>query len=226
MENRTRHQCPRQLGLFGLGRRHASCYSQSGRLAANHADFRIHRSNSTFAPPEATSVDLVLSNASLAALNWSLVNTSAWLNVSASNGTLPSASASNVTVSLISSATTNLPAGRYFASIGLTNLASGVVSSRIFTLVISSGDAPIALTGYNAAILAPNTATVAAPGATAFDMANNYCFYQAGLNGSTRGLPPDGVFTSQFDNKTVFQLKPYGSTNALMLGAIHPRPPR
>src|SRR5208282_4954905 len=100
-------------------------------------------------PPAATSVDLVLSNTSIATLNWSLVNTSAWLSVSASSGTLPSASASNVTVSLIPSATTNLPAGRYFTSIQVTNLASGVISSRIFTLAISAGDAPISLTGYN-----------------------------------------------------------------------------
>ncbi len=174
--------------------------------------------------PVATSVDLKLTNTSIAAFNWSLANTSAWLNVSISNGILPAATASNITVSLVSSATTNPPAGRYFAAIQLTNLASGVISSRIFTLAISSGDAPIALTGYNASVLAPNNAIAGAPGATAFDIGNSYCFYQAGQNASTRGLPPDGTFTSQFDNKTVFQLKPYGNTNTLMLGSIYPNP--
>ena len=172
--------------------------------------------------PNPTSVSLTLTNTGATSFNWSLANTSAWLNVSSSSGTLPAASVVNVTVSLIPSATTNLPAGRYFTTIAVTNLGSGVISSRIFTVAISGGDAPIAITGYNAAMLAPNTATAGVPGATAFDIANKYSFYQAGLNGGTRGLPPDGVFTSQFDNQTVFQLTPYGSTNALMLGSTYP----
>ena len=168
--------------------------------------------------PNSINTILTLTNTGVTSLNWSLANTSAWLNVSASSGILPAHGSANITVSLIPSATTNLPAGRYITSIRLTNLASGVISTRLFTLVISGGDAPIALTGYNAGILAPNTATAAAPKATAFDVANNYCFYQAGLNGSTRGLPPDGVFTSQLDEKTVFQFQPYGSNNALVMG--------
>lgn len=172
--------------------------------------------------PVTNSINLVLTNTGITSLNWSLANTSIWLNVSASSGTLFAAAVTNVTVSLIPSATTNLSAGRSFASIGVTNLASGVVSSRIFTLAISGGDAPIAMTGYNAAVLAPNTATAGSPKATGFDIANNYCFYQAGLNGSMRGLPPDGVFTSQLDATTVFQFLPYGVTNALMTGSTYP----
>src|SRR6185295_2551396 len=119
-------------------------------------------------------------------------------------------------------ATTNLAAGRYYAAIVLTNLASGILSTRLFTLAVSGGDAPIALTGYNAAILAPNTATPGAAKATSFDIPNNYSLYQAGLNGSTRGLPPDGVFTSQLDANTVFQFQPYGGTNALVVGYNYP----
>ena len=172
--------------------------------------------------PNAISTMLTLTNTGVTAINWSLANTSAWLNVSSSSGTLPAAGAANITVSLIPSATTDLPPGRYITSIRLTNLASGVVSTRLFTLVISGGDAPIPMTGYNVGILAPNTATAAAPKATAFDVANNYCFNQAGLNGSTRGLPPDGVFTSQLDATTVFQFQPYGNNNALVMGNSQP----
>ena len=174
-------------------------------------------------PPPATSANLVLTNTTATALSWSLANTSQWLSVSATNGTLAAASpATNVTVSLIPSATTNLAAGRYDASLWLTNLASGVISRRLFTLVISAGDAPIALIGFNARALAPNSATLSVPNATAFDIPNNYCFYQAGLNASTRGLPPDGVFTSQWDATTVFQFVPYGASNALLLGNTYP----
>jgi predicted alpha-1,6-mannanase (GH76 family) len=174
-------------------------------------------------PANAASINLMLTNSGATALHWSLASTSLWLNVSADGGTLlPAAPATSVTVSVVPSATTNLPAGRYYTSIWLTNLTSGAVASRSFTLVISGENAPIAMTGYNAVMLAPNSATAGTPSATAFDFPNNYCFYQAGLNSSTRGLPPDGVFTSQLDGTTVFQLQPYGSTNALVLGYNFP----
>ena len=172
--------------------------------------------------PAATSMNLVLTNTGTTALNWSLANPSNWLSVSASSGTLAGNAATNVMVSLIPPSTTNLPPGRYFANVSLTNLGSGAVSRRQFAMVISAGDAPIAMTGFNARLLAPNTATLSVPNATAFDLANNYCLYQAGLNASTRGLPPDGVFTSQLDAKTVFQFSPYGTTNALLLGSNYP----
>ncbi len=138
-----------------------------------------------------------MTNTGGAAFNWSLANTSAWLTVSTSSGTLNTASATSVTVSVIPSVTTNLPAGRYYANVALTNLASGIIANRLFTLAISGGAAPIPMTGHNASILAPNTATTGTPGATGFDVPNSYSFYQAGINGSMRGLPPDGVFTSQ-----------------------------
>lgn len=172
--------------------------------------------------PTPTSVILTLTNTSAASLNWSLACTSAWLNVSSSGGTLPVAGLATVTASLVPSVITNLPAGRYFANVSLTNLASGMSQSRLFTLAISAGNAPLVLTGYNARMLAPNSATVGTPGATAFDIANGFSFYQAGLNGSTRGLPPDGVFTSPLDRTTVFQFKPYGTTNTLALGSPYP----
>jgi predicted alpha-1,6-mannanase (GH76 family) len=173
-------------------------------------------------PPASTSTSLVLTNIGATALSWTLANTSAWLTVSANSGTLIAAGVTNVTVSLVASSTTNLPAGRYYASVCLTNLASGAVSRRQFTLVISGGDAPIAMTGFNARAMASSSATVSVPNATAFDIPNNYCLYQAGLNASTRGLPPDGVFTSQWDATTVFQFAPYGTTNALLLGNTYP----
>lgn len=172
--------------------------------------------------PSASSTILTLTNTGATTLNWSLGSTSAWLTVSANSGTLAANGAANVTVSLVATATTNLPAGRYFSNIAITNLANNVVSTRQFTLVLVAGNAPLVLTGHNAAFLAANTATSGAPGATAFDIPNSYCFFQAGLGSSTRGLPPDGVFTSQLDRKTVFQLGAYGTTNTLALGYIYP----
>jgi hypothetical protein len=77
---------------------------------------------------------------------------------------------------------------------------------------------PVALSGFNAAVLASNNASASAPGATALDIPNDYCFYQQGLSGGSRGLPWTGVFLSQCDSSTAFQLGPYGADDALVLG--------
>ena len=70
---------------------------------------------------------------------------------------------------------------------------------------------------------------MAVPQASAFDVINNYTFYQAGLShnvqiggsGGAQGLPSGGNFLSQADGST-FQFGPYGGTNALLLGRIYP----
>jgi hypothetical protein len=94
---------------------------------------------------------------------------------------------------------------------------------RAFSLHTAVANWPIAVSGFNAAILATNTATAAVPTATAFDIPNNYCFYQAGLGSGTRGLPRDGVISSLVDSSTAFKLGPYGGSNALLLGNTYPR---
>ena len=83
-----------------------------------------------------SSQDFVLTNAGAASLDWSLVNTSLWLNVSPSGGTLtPGGVAVTVNVSLSAAATT-LPPGTYAATLWFTNLNDGVTSSRQFTLLV------------------------------------------------------------------------------------------
>ncbi len=173
-------------------------------------------------PPQPTDTSLMLTNTGTGLLNWSLASTATWLSVSTTSGALPASGQTNVTVSLIPSAIIHLPSGRYAAGVWVTNLTSGASFRRRFTLVVSGGNIPLAASGYNARILAPNTASAGVPRATPFDLPNNYCFYQAGLNNSSRGLPPDGTFTSQWDKTTVFQFQPYGSTNALVLGGTYP----
>ncbi len=178
-------------------------------------------------PFNAASLDFSLTNVSALPLNWSLNNTSVWLNASASSGTLASGTATTVTVSLNTAATTSLGAGTYYSTIWITNVTSGVVQTRLFTLVVSPANFPIAVSGFNAGVIVPANATLANKGATAFDLPNNICFYQAGLNanpqvsgsGGTQGLPSSGSFTSQADGTTAFQLGPYGTaTNVLLMG--------
>jgi len=112
----------------------------------------------------------------------------------------------------------------------LTNPALTENNRRVVVSVLSSNlNYPIALTGFNADIVASYDATPGTPGAAAFDTANGWCFYEAGLNGNPQvggsgglqGLPPGGAILSQFDGST-FQLNPYAGNNALMLGVGYP----
>jgi subtilase family serine protease len=79
-----------------------------------------------------------LTNSGSQALAWSLANTSLWLNVSSSGGTLsPGATATPVTVGL-NAVASSLPGGVYTTTLWFTNLTSGFVTSRQFTLTASS----------------------------------------------------------------------------------------
>jgi subtilase family serine protease len=79
---------------------------------------------------------LSLTNTGKPAFNWSLGSTSAWLNVSSSRGTL-TAGGGAATVSLtLNSAANLLPTGVYTASLWFTNLSSGLVQLRQFTLQV------------------------------------------------------------------------------------------
>jgi hypothetical protein len=168
------------------------------------------------------SLSFILTNTGSASLNWSLINTSLWL-IASGSGTLAANGSAAVTVSLNPATATNLAFGLYSASILFSNRTSGIVQTRAFTLDTGVVQMPIALTGFNAALLAPNTATASSPGATAFDIPNDYCFYEAGLNGGTGGLPLNGAFPSQSDSGTAFQLGPYGAKDALLLGYDSPQ---
>ena len=76
-----------------------------------------------------------LTNSGIAPLNWSLINTSSWLNASAAGGTLTAGgAAANVTVGL-NAAAYNLPAGTYIANVLFTNTTSHAVRDRQFVLL-------------------------------------------------------------------------------------------
>ncbi len=85
-----------------------------------------------------TNQTFVLTNVGSGSLNWSLSNTSAWLQVSLASGTLtPGGPSASVTVSL-SAAATNLPAGNYAATINFTNTSDGYVQTPTFTLQVQT----------------------------------------------------------------------------------------
>jgi hypothetical protein len=175
--------------------------------------------NSQYIP---TTTPFTLTNSGATALNWSVINTSSWLTVSAASGALPGYLATTVNISLNPAVATNLVPSTYPATVLFSNVTTKVTQARNFSLNTAIANWPVALTGFNAGILASNTATAGNPTATAFDVKNNYGFYQLGLPGSTRGLPLNGVFASKADSSTAFQVGPFGKTNALMLGYTYP----
>ena len=74
-----------------------------------------------------------LTNAGSAALTWTCINTSAWLNVSNSGGTLAGGASDTATISL-SPAAGNLNIGTYSATLWFSNVTSGVAHYRSFTV--------------------------------------------------------------------------------------------
>jgi len=69
-----------------------------------------------------------LTNLSNASINWGVVNTSSWLNVSASSGSLPAAAVAGFTVALSPQAYL-LPAGNYSATVLVTN--QNIISANL-----------------------------------------------------------------------------------------------
>jgi len=88
-------------------------------------------------PFSVASQTYTLTNFAATNLTWSLINTSAWLTVSTTSGTLiPLTSAPFVTVA-INNLATNLPVGSYAATLLFSNQNTGIAQSRAFTLQIT-----------------------------------------------------------------------------------------
>ena len=98
-----------------------------------------------FAHPAAT---IVLSNRSGSSLTWTCVNTSPWLTVAPTNGTLAPGQNSSAVVMLSPSANA-LAAGVYTAALWFTNLTDGIVQSRQNLLLVN----PVEHLGFYAGTL-------------------------------------------------------------------------
>ena len=125
---------------------------------------------------------------------------------------------------------TNSQAGSYDV---VVNNSIGATTSSIATLTAQPPAIPVSLAGFNKDVIAENTATGGntAPYINqAFDAANKYGFFEAGLkatnysggNSSVEGLPKSGQFTSILDGSTVFQFAPYTADNVLYMNSGTP----
>ncbi|MGD0262730.1 MAG: immunoglobulin domain-containing protein [Verrucomicrobiota bacterium] len=103
-----------------------------------------------------------LKNAGATPLNWTLVNTSAWLTVTATSGQLAAGGLPVVVTASLNAAASNLLAGTYATAIRFTNLNDGVVQGRQFILQVATAPAmPAVITAQptNQFVLAGGTAT-------------------------------------------------------------------
>lgn len=79
-----------------------------------------------------------LKNTGPTPLNWSLVNTSAWLAVSSASGTLKAGASATVTISL-NAAANNILIGNASANVPIYNQTAGTVQNRQFDLYAGNG---------------------------------------------------------------------------------------
>jgi hypothetical protein len=114
-------------------------------------------------PFNMTSQIYALTNQGGASLNWGINNTSSWLSVSGTAGTLAAGGGASVTVSL-SAVATNLPVGTNLATVTFSNLTSGASLACLFglqvqqqQLVTNGGFETGDFTGWTLANNTPNT---------------------------------------------------------------------
>jgi sugar lactone lactonase YvrE len=142
-------------------------------------------------PFTVTNETFSLTNTGTNSLDWSLANTSSWLDASPAGGTLTNGGpAATVTVSLNSNAY-SLTSGIYTATVWFTNLSDSVVQGRQFSLTV--GSVPV-ITAE------PSNQTVCAGSCATFSVAvsgTGPFTYQWQLNGANL---PNGVITTVAGN--------------------------
>ena len=104
-------------------------------------------------PFSPVSQNYFLTNASASPLTWSLVNTSAWLNASATGGILAAGATNSVTMSLTAAAN-NFAVGTYAATVNFTNWNTHVVQSLQFFLQAQQPLVVTPATGFTASVAA------------------------------------------------------------------------
>jgi hypothetical protein len=151
-------------------------------------------------PFNVTSQNFVLTNLGATSLNWSLCNTSVWLNVSPASGSLAPGASVTVSVCLNASAY-HLPEGAYSATVTFTNDSTLVTSSRQFSLN------PTAELVQNGGFEAGTFANWSLTGNTAFcDVTVSTPYVHSGNDGAQFGPSGSLAYLSQTLPTTAGQL--------------------
>ncbi|MGC9940465.1 MAG: protease pro-enzyme activation domain-containing protein [Verrucomicrobiota bacterium] len=159
-------------------------------------------------PFSVTSQTYTLANIGAKPLNWSLVNTSVWLNVSPTSGTLNSGGSATVTVSLNSTANNFLIATRS-GNVAISDITDGMTQNRQFDLYVGNGGFESGdFTGWDyvgstnlSFALAADDVDVA--GTNALNGEADVLFVHSGLYGAYLGqYPTDGSLSQTVATKT------------------------
>lgn len=153
-------------------------------------------------PYTVASQTYTLKNAGSTPLNWSLANSSSWLNASSASGTLNSGASTTVTISL-NSAATNFLIGSYSGNVLFANQSDGTFQNRQFNLYAGNGGFETGdFTNWTMVgdpdytfVLAGDDADVAGEGA--FPDEPDDFFVHSGLYGVYLGESPDTGSLSQ-----------------------------
>ena len=94
-----------------------------------------------------------LTNSGAGPLTWSLVNTSAWLNASATGGALAAGATNSVTIS-VAAAASGFAVGTYAATVNFSNGNTHVAQSLPFTLQARQPLAVAPATGFTSSVVA------------------------------------------------------------------------
>jgi hypothetical protein len=89
-------------------------------------------------PFNVTALTYSLTNLGSAPLNWTLVNTSAWLTVTPANGSLTPGGPTATVPVMLNSAASNLLLGTYSATVSFLNQNSGAAQARQFSLLVGN----------------------------------------------------------------------------------------
>jgi uncharacterized repeat protein (TIGR03803 family) len=135
-------------------------------------------------PFNPVNVTYTLTDGAKGSLNWSLINTSSWLNVFPVSGVVSNSGPAGVVTATLLGTASNLSAGSYTAALRFTNLNDNFVQTRSITLAVVTP--PIIISQpTNQAVLVGMAASFSVSTAT-----NALLFYQWQVNGTNLA---DGV---------------------------------
>ena len=140
-----------------------------------------------------------LANIGSSPLNWSLVNTSLWLNVSPTAGTLKAGGGSSTVTVSLNAAATNFLIGSYSGNVSLLDVTDGTAQNRQFDLCVGNGGfesgdfTDWSFAGDTNLAFALSADDVDVGGTNALDGVADAQFVHSGLYGAYLGqFPTDG----------------------------------
>jgi sulfur relay (sulfurtransferase) DsrF/TusC family protein len=167
-------------------------------------------------PFTVTSESFVLTNSGTNGLTWTATTNSTWLSISPVGGTLAAGGAVTTAMASLNAAAYSLPIGNYTAVVAFSNVTSGIVQSRQFTLQVVPSEPPTIVTqpaGQTIGVGSTATFSVTAEGTPPFA----YQWSDDGtniVNATNSSLTLTNVSFSAAGSYSVMVSNTFGMTNS------------